>query len=464
MLMPYSRHLALICGSNSFHMYFSLGSWTATLREIVRSMYQYYDYNPDTYYKCLSPTAPLNSTLESSPSSDQTRFFTTRVSSEEMDLDDTGDEIDVGMPYETNNDAHESPNHSSRPLSLYPQTVVMPTQQQEDISEDDDNETISVCSDHELPTGNYFGYEMARGDSAQTSPISRRRQSDVSEVSSTPSPQPLNQQPQLLYCNPQLYSQLYPSLQTTPFLLHPNLLMKNSLIYSNQEETAKKMKSTLPNDSSHGKSTLAIPYALSRPLQLSSLNLQASSTLPISYQPLPSIKIPNEERTTMHTNHTQATRTTPMAVTVQPHEAKNKKSRNHGIYIYTTPSEPLKFMSLENKKKNSASGNGKRLPHPDKKMVAMAPVVPPIPPETVIKRESEYAIDKASRRDLNLKSRNISHQATLNTVTNKTGSRKNQGAGMKRRRELVFHWYHSPEHQPSSSPPSTKRMNTASSV
>ncbi len=459
--MTCSRQLALICGSNSFHLYISLGPWTATLRAIVQSMYQYYDYNPDTYYKCLTPPAPLNSTLESSPSSGQTRFFTSRVSSNEMDLDETGEEIDVGMPYETNNDAHGSP-HQSCPLSLYPQTVTTPTQQEQEISEDDDNETISVCSDHEPPTGNYFGYEMARGDSAQTSPISARHQSDVSEASSTPSPQPLNQQPQLLYCNPQLYSQLYPSLQTTPFLLHPNLLMKNSLIYSSQEETSKNMKSALPNNSpmSHGKSTLAIPYALSRPIQLSSLN----STLPISYQPLPSIKIPNEERKTMHANHSKATPTTPMAVTVQPHEAKNKKSRNHGIYIYTTPSEPLKFMSLENnKKKNSASGSGKRLPHPDKKMVAMAPVVPPITPETVIMRESEYVRDKDSRRDFNLKSQNVSHRATLNTVTSKTGSRKNQGA-MKRRRELVFHWYHSPEHHPSSSPPSTKRMNTASSV
>ena len=470
-------------------------------------MYNYFDYNPDTYYKCSTPaTASLNRTSggvlpPAPPSLSQSHFFpeTGHVSlietRPENTCNDEEEEIDVGVSYATtqSHDASHDSVHSmpsdSLPLQQRYSEGNYPSQSDEqDDDEEDDNETISVCSDHEPTTINYFGYEMARGESTQTSPLpaASQHQSDSELSSSTPSPRPhpLIQQPQLLYCSPQLYSQLYPTLPTMPFLLPPNLLMKNPLAYSTsttQEGMTKTQKVLDKEASSVGISTtalnsLAVPYALPRPLQLSPLNLQSSPTLPLTYQPLPtnnSVKSVSEETSLLLSRDTND-KTPPLtsAPTQQQEPKSGKKGRNHGIYIYTTPSEPLKFMSL-----GSEKNNGRKLTtQGEKKLVAMAPIVPPIGlngGETVILKDNERnfrqqahqtMLDKEEAKNSHPKTQTRS-QAGLNPVTaSRNGSKKPNGS-MKRRRELVFHWYHSPENQPSStSPPSSKRMNTAGTV
>ncbi len=443
-------------------------------------MYNYFDYNPNTYHK--QPTTHVTSHVIEEQTWPQNRFLPEPSSSDkdtDHSDDEDGEEIDVGVSYTTT----QTPQHIV-PLSPLTSSI----NEQDD--DDDENDTISICSDttHEPPpqsTINYFGYEIAHSDSSPNT-IDNHHQSDreisphpVTPIPS-PRPHPVIQNPQLLYCSPQLYSQLYPvtmAAQTTPFLIQPNLqLLKNRFIYTSrtQEDTNTQplTKDGIKN------SSLTIPYTLpARPLQISSLNMQSSTpitSLPY-HHPHPPITATINKDTSLHNNSDSSTISPPLipitTPTPQQETFKNRKGRNHGIYIYTTPSEPLKFMSLNSKI------NHKRLGKNDKKLVAMAPVAPPIGTngEAVIslKDSAKYrAVHQRQTKPLTTENIAVHNQVISNplqkkptysagniTSKNTPNSRKPNGS-MKRKRELVFHWYHSPENQPGTSPPSSKRLNT----
>ena len=359
---------------------------------------------------------------------------------------------------------------------------------EEPLDEEDtrSDEMISVCSDqedeqplHENSTVNYFGYEIAGSESVHSSPLPTIPQSDREtspEASASASPvqaHTLLQPPRLLYCDPRLYSQLYPRLQATPLLLHPNLLMKQ-LLYTSVDDG--KGKDGLITSSI--KSSLNPPYTLPSSSSPSLQSLATPSYSAVSYQPLSTKEI--------NTSHVESSLNAKLPPASQS-EPKNRKGKN-GIYIYTTPSEPLKFMSLGEDKHVESNGVGrKRSVARDKKLVAMAPSPQSIGlnRDAVILKDSEYQLHimtpqiNSSLLSLGKQGSSIKTSQTstnhnpqkspgLSKPTNGIAgkpTKKPQGS-TKRRRELVFHWYQSPEHQPapSTSPPSTKRMKTASSV
>ena len=477
---------------------FIKGCLTVSLREIVRSMYNYFDYNPDTY--CKPPQSQTTPVMTNTPRIiteqmfpfSQNRFFPERIVTspnenktdhdlDEDSNDEEGEEIDVGVSYT----AVQTPQDTAAHLTVPPPSSMVEHSLSNE-EDNDDDETVSICSNSSRepqPMINYFGYEIAQSDSSPHTTNSHY-QSDQ-EISprpstSTPSPRmhPIIQPQQLLYCSPQLYSQLYPVTmpQTTPFLIQPNLqLLKNRLVYTTSPEDTKTNERTKDNSKNP---PLTIPYTLPRPLQLSSLNLQpnpASLPTTLSYPLLSTannINHAKEEHITLH-DTIKASPPSPPTPTATPlHQQqepfKNRKGRNHGIYIYTTPSEPLKFMSLSSKKNNKRQGN-------DKKLVAMAPVPPPMGmnSEAVISLKdsnyrvrqhqtkslaSENAVFPSAHNQVNSILQKKSHSSTISSKGT-PNSRKPNGA-MKRRRELVFHWYQSPENQPGTSPPSTKRINT----
>lgn len=492
-----------------------IGCWADALRDLIRSVYSYFGYNPDGCFRSYHDDKPHpHSVIGGDNSGLGVGEYPVVPTSDNEPSDDEDEEIDVvNEPSSADiNPLHPISSSLTRgginPSLLsfdsymalrYPSNRSHDTQERSHDTEEDTQSMSSTTDDVEdaPPTVNYFGYEMARGESLQSSPLSNgsghsSQHDTVYDSSSSPKPHPsITSQSPLLVCPPHVYSHLYPQVPV-PFLLQPNLLMKMNPLLFPTTSSVDTPTITKSNSPPLVKSPLAMPpYALTRPLNATPT---LTSSLP-NYQPLSS------STSTIVNSNSKDTPTivkTPPSISTQQ-ESKNKRGRNQGIYIYTTPTEPLKFMSLSNNsgtsKSPSATGTSsaisktelKKFTYNTKKMVAMAPVAPPTRTNGGITTESKKLLkDSDSYYTMQTQqttpplpattqtSNNIDHirqkQSMVTNTQNKTPAtslasdvktRRTQG-NMKRKRELVFHWYHSPE-QTLPLPPS-KRINTTGTV
>lgn len=487
------------------------GSWTKTLREIVRSIYIYFNYNPDTHCSSITPTLRTRSQTTTSPSPAEIthcdHFFPEKEKQmsplndrqnqeEELDEQDEDDEeeVDVGMPVFTSpakdtksHDAHsvshdtqyishdsqyishdsQYTSHDSREQSR-PYSVQLTDQSHVRDDRSDHSDTISVCSDPDADNDttqdhsavSYFGYEIAPSESNHSSPLPRHSSegecSPETNRTSTDSIQTILQ-PRVMYCDPRLYSQLYPRLQTPPLFLQPNLFMKQLYALSNTN-TKEEVSHVTQNKDKDSPSSIPFTYSLSLPKTTLTPTLphiqQHKKHSTLSYHQYNS-KMAELEAQTKTGLKTQS----------QP-ETKSRKGKN-GIYIYTNPTAPLKFMSLNSKKTIHNEVGKRRLANKDKKLIAGAPVSPQNG-EAVIRKDSAYLHLmtqqlKTTKQDpipSSIPQVSTSTSITLNESSERS-MRRHPQAPLKRRRELVFHWYHSPESQPMAN---TKRIKTVETV
>lgn len=351
-------------------------------------------------------------------------------------------------------------------------------------SEADSTETISVVSEDEgeqdsgltpIPPVSYFGYETAPSEASQSPHQMRRLSSDSEEGEANVEASQVNTttQPQLLYFSPQVYSQFYPQLQFAPLMIPPNLLMKQ--LYPVQSMNPSKKDGTTSSNSiistidhkqespERHQSAGKAPMTLSFKLPKSSFQFHPShSTAEKGGQ--------SSSRLSLHQRHGQKLESTgPLRTKISSLEETRSKRGKHGIYIYTTPSAPLKFMSLSSGKESASSDGNSR------KLVAGAPVPPP-GREAVVLKDSSYQLhpvkqspqqkqtqqqrqvqqEKKSRREsLPVRTGSASgssppvgkhslspiESATCLTPMPVVSGRRN---AIKRKRELVFHWYQSP--------------------
>ena len=311
-----------------------------------------------------------------------------------------------------------------------------------------DAETISVCSEREESNDkqvmgqavSYFGYEIAHSESSRSSPrLSSEHDESCDQMTPDSASVPNLLQPKVIYCDPRL---LYPQLPTaagtcTPILL-PTMLMKQ--FYTSTTTADSSTQSTVDN---HDVVTrpqplfFSLPSTKSMPTQLTSNSTKRQSEQVHSRQEA------NNDRQKIHT--------------IQ--ESKSRKCKN-GIYIYTNPTAPLQFMSLNSRKHSSSnkSQQQKELSTSNtRKLVAGAPVSPHTG-EPVIMKDSGYhlhVVKQASAESDNEKSpnslnvslhdRHISPSTSPNRKTAGGSSSTASGGNSKKRRELVFHWYKSPE-------------------
>ena len=403
----------------------------------------------------------------------------------------------MGTPEEENFPPNQGVNYAQIEL-LREQAMreVMPPTHTDDV-DTESTDTISVCSDPDAEQEesedrhivsnpvSYFGYEIALSESSHSSPRpSHTSENDEALETSVPILPVTSEaggiqsllQPHLLYYDPRLYPHLYP-MSTAPLLLQHNLLMNKFYSLSSSSSSDKEEPSTkiepVSKDKDNGcdKSSsttsqpLSFSFSLPKHNTTSHPHITTSSKRPTPYQ------LPNRFDF-KHTQFGSLSHSDKEHQKMQPlSEAKSRKSRN-GIYIYTTPTAPLKFMSLNSRKyPNKSRGKSpmgvagdSRQTKSTKSLIAGAPVSPHTG-EPVVMKDSGYHLHVV--RQVPAGTTNSSTNTTTTAMTDVEtpptiphsprpetppststsalrGPRKPQGS-MKKRRELVFHWYQSPE-------------------
>ena len=447
------------------------------MRQVLQSIYSYFNYDVASQATGRTRSTVLSSSSSSTQSSISSPLLplttfpvfnglpTTTLTPATQD-DDEEEDVDVGT---LENVAPQANAH--------PQTVESKYEEEEELTSDqDEGEEEGVELERPLTHAvSYFGYELARSESSHTSSPLASSTHDSEEIArETPLPLlPITTdtkglsllQPQLLYCAPGgIYPQLYPALHlsgATPLLLPSSLLMKQ--LYSPPTQLTTIQSPPADSSSSEGRNEHVFSQTLSNgsslsPSQVSPSQLSPSHILSSNRKMATTARRENEPH--------------PLPPPPPPSsESKNRKSKN-GIYIYTNPTAPLRFMSLNNRKRSS-SGKIPRTTAPNrgpatrpmttpthiltaptqemaagKKLIAGAPVSPHTG-EPVIVRTLGGEGKGVRTQPPAIRQIPSPNEAEGDTPSfNQPSSRKSHGASGRKKRELVFHWYKSPETAP----------------
>lgn len=450
------------------------GCWSDGLRLVLQSIYSYFNHDiasqvpSRTRSTVLSSSSSSHSSI-SSPLVPLTTFPvfnglpTTTLTPTTQD-DDEEEDVDVGTLENVGPQANAQ--------------LVEPKYEEEEELTSDQDEGEEEGAELERPLTHavsYFGYELAQSESSHTSsPLASSTQDSEEVGRETPLPLlPITTdtkglsllQPQLLYCAPGgIYPQLYPALHlsgTTPLLLPPSLLMKQ--LYSTPTQLTTIQSPPADSSSSEGQSEHVFSQTLSNSSSLSPSQVSPS-------QLSPSHLSSSNRKMAMTARRENEPQPLP-APPPPPSESKNRKSKN-GIYIYTNPTAPLRFMSLNNRKRSS-SGKIPRTTTPNRgpatrpmatpthvlttstqemtagqKLIAGAPVSPHTGEPVIVRTIGGEG--KGVRTQLPTIRQVPSPNEAEGDPPSFTppSSRKSQGTSGRKKRELVFHWYKSPEAAP----------------
>lgn len=292
-----------------------------------------------------------------------------------------------------------------------------------------DAETISVCSggdsEDKQVVGqaiSYFGYEIAQSESSRSSPHPSSEHEESNDQIMTDSTNGLRTmfQPKLIYCDPRIYTQLYPQIPAATPILLPSVFMKQ--LYSTRDRTASPGHAQT-TDKARPASTQPLFFSFPKgvPARVGGVGCGGASH--------------KRERETKQDDceERQQRGHTPLLP-----ENKSRKSKN-GIYIYTNPTAPLQFMSL-NSRKNPSGDQEKEETPLTRKLIAGAPVSPHTG-EPVIMKDSGYHLHVMKQESDDISSNCL----PIPSPPTSSPPRKGPGGNSKKRRELVFHWYKSPE-------------------
>lgn len=466
------------------------GCWSDGLRQVLQSIYSYFNYDiSSTRSTVLSSSSSTRSSLSSPllplatlPVFNGLPTTTTGLTPLQRDTEGEGEEeeeeeVDVG----TLESVPQVPRPHSQPR---PQQI----EEEEEVMSDGEEEEVEL----ERPLTHavsYFGYELARSESSHaSSPLasSAHDNEDVGRETTLPLLPVATDtkglslvQPHLLYCAPGgLYSQLYPALHlsgATPLLLPPSLLMKQ--LYSSPTHATSNQSP--PPDSAHAESRNE--HAFLQMHSSSNSSLSPSQVSPSQLSPSTNRKMAAARRENEP----------PPPPPPPPPETKNRKSKN-GIYIYTNPTAPLRFMSLSSRKR-SASGKSPRSSAPSvvtptrapnrslatpthilttpthemtvgKKLIAGAPVSPHTGEPVIVRTlggegkggrgQHSVVMHQTLPPSESDPDNGIASKVSSGTPpTSRTNKPQGGGASGRKKRELVFHWYKSPEAPPVSKVP-----------
>lgn len=354
----------------------------------------------------------------------------------------------------------ESPcgvGHISRNTqSAQPSTVMVTSENEEDKTSNTENEedldsdmdTISVCSVGEderenEPSDNgavsYFGYEIAPSDpSSSPHPPSNQssdheegeeRAQDSAGVTAVP---PLLQP---LFCyDPRLYGHLCSSSLQLPFLVPPNLLMKQAYPLSTTtiKTVPRSTKASVIAGNQSGKDVGGRSQEVPAPKMPLTFSFKLPKT---SFSVIQNSPSDRSEISSMAKHHPLPEDLAKVRRS-KTEEHKGRRTRN-GIFVYTTPTTPPKFVSL-NSKKDDAS----------RKLVAGEPIRSSSKGESVVVKDSRLRLHVVAPPE------RVNKEETAPAGgTNHVSASGGGGGGvgkrlpLKRKKELVFHWYQTPQAQ-----------------
>jgi hypothetical protein len=396
------------------------GCWTRALRHIIKTIYAYFNCNPQMH-NWNKMTSNKSASTKTTPST----YHVENYNNEEEE----DEEIDVEGAQEQD--------------ELYFEE-----------KEDSDSDTISVCSETEQKQINqsavsYFGYEIAQSESSNnSSPKPCSDHEDTTDNNGLQEGASVHSiiQPKLIYCDPRFYSQLYPA--SAPLLLPTMFVKQFCAINSSQEDTTISPPARLHNATSEEISSSTPNSIHQQPVVFS-----FPKATPVGVPPQID-REPRKEKRQTKTNSAL--------------DGRNRKGAN-GMYIYTNPSAPLQFMSLNSRKRLSSIDHENRSDKHTSKLIAGAPVSPHTGEPVVIKginykpnvyqriREQPMKSPVVKNMERNMSSSPPSGH-TSSTSHESRNNKHNPQLASKKRRELVFHWYKSPEPPPTKHP---KLMNNA---
>ena len=413
------------------HDYFILitGYWTKALRKVVHSMYTYFHSGNNE-----SSSSPIVMSSRPQHHDDTARVpQLSKSPSSASPLESPDDIAQVDTHFVLQNTCIDKVQGATEENGGI--------DEQQDVS---DTETISVCSvsedEKEGSSGvsgavSYFGYEIATSEcSTSPRPYSAHssdhedtdeaaRSTTTSSSSATPAGVPPVLQPVFCY-DPRLYSHLYPSSLQLPFLLPPNVLMNQ--VYQVPVSTTKTVPVT------KNESVISDGRERSR---------EASTNTPMNF----SFKLPKSSLSVIQNTSSSAkehkssakAQPTPEEIVSRIRRSKIEsdhrgRSRRNGIFVYTTPTTPPKFLSLNSRKEKSET-----------KLVTGEPV-------------SHKRENPASKDPSKLHLRVVAPPERINGEQTSTSPRlaeereefSGKGSGkrfqIRRKRDLVFHWYQTP--------------------
>ena len=321
---------------------------------------------------------------------------------------------------------------------------IFPEDEQRDVS---DTETISVCSvsedEKEGSSGvsgavSYFGYEIATSECG-TSPrpysahSSDHEDTDEAVRNTTASTAPPGVPPVLqpVFCyDPRLYSHLYPSSLQLPFLLPPNVLMNQ--VYQVPVTTAK----TIPETKNES--------VISDGKKLIEKSREASTNTPLKF----SFKLPKNSLSVIQNTSTSSNSKDKSTSTAKPQPTPQElvsrirrsriesdhrgRSRRNGIFIYTTPNTPPKFLSLNSRKEKAAT-----------KLVTGEPVSHNRGDPSKDSSKLQLHVVAPTER-INGEQNSSSPRPTEEREASSGGKGGGKRFQIRRKRDLVFHWYQTP--------------------
>lgn len=429
----------------------STGYWTVALKKVVQSMYAFFHPGSSGSGNC----APISPSTE----------MPAKVSPHKIIKHNEGlsvvpqllDEQSSMSPLETQDGINAISSHRCLVQQNTPKekltyrnesgTIIVLNEEQQD----SDTDTISVCSlsEDERDGGSgtcingavsYFGYEIAASE-CSTSPqlnsghSSEHEETDEAAHSGTAAVSTVSPVLQPVFCyDPRLYSHLYSSSLQLPFLVPPNVLRNQ--VYQVPVTAAKTLPvSTKPSVISEGKN--------------SAERAQEASSTPLNF----SFKLP---KTSVIQNSTAEYRSTSKHQPSQEEivgrirrsrietDHRGKRSRN-GIFIYTTPTTPPKFMSLNSKKEQ---------------------VEPKLVANEVVRSVSNGELEDQAkiRRHIVGPSEPVNGEQGSSVHSGEEAEGGNGRGGkrfpVRRKRDLVFHWYQTPT-APQHPNKRTKLVNSA---